>query len=62
MENKFKDMKLNEENRSFAKAIDEYNYVRITEPIMNLEKELRDLRKKIKENKTNSAPPVAAPF
>ncbi len=51
MQNKFKDMKLNEENRSFAKAIDEYNYVRITEPIMDLEKELKDFRKKLKERK-----------
>ena len=48
MRNKFKDIKLNEENRSFAKAIDEYNYIRITKPLMDLERELKYLKKELK--------------
>ena len=44
----FKDIKLNEENRSFAKAIDEYNYIRITKPLMDLERELKYLKKELK--------------
>ncbi|MDO8528624.1 MAG: hypothetical protein Q7S06_01895 [Nanoarchaeota archaeon] len=47
MQEKFKDIKLEKNDRSFAKAIDEYNYTRITQPMMNLEKELTTLKKRI---------------
>jgi len=51
MQNKFKNIKVDEEKRTFAKAIDEYNYVKITKPIMNLEKELASLEKLMKKYK-----------
>ncbi len=44
MKEKFGDIKFGDDKRTFAKAIDEYNYVRITEPIMKLEKELIRLK------------------
>lgn len=49
MKEKFKDIKFSDKKRAFAKAIDEYNYVRITKPIMNLEKELTELKKELKK-------------
>ena len=45
MQEKFKNIKFADEDRTFAKAIDEYNYIKITEPMMNLEKELAKLKK-----------------
>ena len=39
MQSKFKSISFQEDNKTFAKAIDEFNYVKITIPIQNMEKE-----------------------
>lgn len=49
MQKRFKNIELKKKNRTFAKAIDEYNYIRITQPLMNLEKELSILKKELKK-------------
>ena len=41
IQNKFKGISFQDDNKTFAKAIDEFNYVKITLPIQNMEKEKR---------------------
>ena len=41
MQERFKDIKFQSEEKTFAKAIDEFNYVNITLPIQKMEKENR---------------------
>ena len=38
MQEKFKDINFQSNEKTFAKAIDEFNYVKITRPIQNMEK------------------------
>jgi len=46
MQEKFKDISFQSTEKTFAKAIDEYNFVNITIPIKKMEKESRDRSKK----------------
>lgn len=45
MQERFKDIPFQSMEKTFAKAIDEYNFINITIPIQNMEKEDRDKRK-----------------
>ncbi|MFB3886121.1 MAG: hypothetical protein ACE144_12910 [Thermodesulfobacteriota bacterium] len=50
MQERFKDIHFQGGNKTFAKAIDEFNYVNITLPIQNIEKEEKNKGKKEKKN------------
>lgn len=50
MQEKFKNIHFQGSNKTFAKAIDEFNYVNITLPIQDIEKEEKDKGKKEKKN------------
>jgi len=42
MQNKFKNISFQDDNKTFAKAIDEFNYVKITLPIQDMEKDKKN--------------------
>ena len=48
MQEKFRDSDFKENGKTLAKAIDEFNYVNITLPIQNIEKEIKKSKKKQK--------------